>query len=201
MNKQKIVLVLGVILCLAACVFVAACVDESQTPTNPGADDKYGKVLVVYYSLTSNTKQVAELIAEKTNGELYEITIDRVYPTDSDSIAEVVKAELDSKDFPKITSQIPNFTEYDVIFVGSPTWYYEPAIPVKSFLEVSDFAGKTVVPFTTYDGSYGTYFPTFSSMTKNAKVVEGGSFSHVPRESHSSLNTKVTDWLNSVDLS
>lgn len=200
MFRQKIVLILGVLLCLAAFTFAAACVGD-ETPVTPDTSDKYGKALVVYYSLTSNTKQVAEVIAEKTNADLYEIQIDQVLPTDSDAIAEVVKAQLDSGNFPKVTSAIPNYAEYDVIFVGSPTWYYEPSTPTKSFLADSDFAGKTVVSFTTYSGSYGTYFPTFASLVKNAKVVDGMAFSHVERESHSSLDIKVTDWLNSLTLS
>lgn len=41
---------------------------------------------------------------------------------------------------------------YDVIAVGTPTWWYTMAPAVKTFLHQNSFAGKTVVPFMTNGG-------------------------------------------------
>ena len=45
-----------------------------------------------------------------------------------------------------------NVRDYDVIAVGTPTWWYTMAPAVKTFLHGQDFAGKTVVPFMTNGG-------------------------------------------------
>lgn len=44
-------------------------------------------------------------------------------------------------------------SQYDVIFIGSPCWWATVAPPVATFLTSYDFAGKTVVPFMTHEGS------------------------------------------------
>ena len=45
-----------------------------------------------------------------------------------------------------------NVADYDVIAVGTPTWWYTMAPAVKTFLHGQNFAGKTVVPFMTNGG-------------------------------------------------
>ena len=45
-----------------------------------------------------------------------------------------------------------NLAGYDVIAVGTPTWWYTMAPAVKTFLHRNDFARKTVVPFMTNGG-------------------------------------------------
>ena len=45
-----------------------------------------------------------------------------------------------------------NVADYDVIAVGTPTWWYTMAPAVKAFLHGQNFAGKTVVPFMTNGG-------------------------------------------------
>ena len=45
-----------------------------------------------------------------------------------------------------------NVADYDVIAVGTPTWWYTMAPAVLTFLEGKDFTGKTVIPFMTNGG-------------------------------------------------
>lgn len=53
---------------------------------------------------------------------------------------------------PKVKVPLPasEMTKYDVIFVGSPIWWHQPAMVVCTFLEGYDLSGKTIVPFFTY---------------------------------------------------
>ena len=50
---------------------------------------------------------------------------------------------------PEIKPLDINIADYDVIAVGTPTWWYTMAPAVKTFLHQQDFTGKTVVPFMT----------------------------------------------------
>ena len=45
----------------------------NEQPQKTETSNQSGKTLVVYYSATGNTKAVAEMIAEETNGDLFEI--------------------------------------------------------------------------------------------------------------------------------
>ncbi len=42
--------------------------------------------------------------------------------------------------------------DYDVIAVGTPTWWYTMAPAVRTFLHQNDFSGKTVISFATNGG-------------------------------------------------
>lgn len=53
---------------------------------------------------------------------------------------------------PELKSLPVNVADYDVIAVGTPTWWYTMAPAVKTFLHGQNFAGKTVVPFMTNGG-------------------------------------------------
>ena len=54
---------------------------------------------------------------------------------------------------PAIKEKLANMTDYDVIFVGFPIWWYVAPTIINTFLESYDFAGKTIVPFATSGGS------------------------------------------------
>ena len=53
---------------------------------------------------------------------------------------------------PELKPLSVNVADYDVIAVGTPTWWYTMAPAVKAFLHGQNFAGKTVVPFMTNGG-------------------------------------------------
>ena len=60
-------------------------------------------------------------------------------------------ADLDTR--PEIMFRNKNMDEYDVVFVGSPIWWYrEPSI-IDTFIEQYDFTGKVVIPFVTSGSS------------------------------------------------
>ncbi len=60
---------------------------------------------------------------------------------------------------------------YDVIAVGTPTWWYTMAPSVRAFAEGVDWAGKTVVPFSTSAGWPGS---TNKDITAAAKGAAAG---------------------------
>ncbi|SDE43905.1 flavodoxin [Sporomusa acidovorans] len=64
------------------------------------------------------------------------------------------KQEVESGYKPPLKAKVENLAAYDVIFVGTPIWWYTIASPVATFLAESDLAGKTIIPFCTH-GGYG----------------------------------------------
>ena len=110
------------------------------------------KVLVTYFSATGNTKKVAEEIAKETGADLFRIEAATPYASNPYQDTDRIKKEAFENERPKVKQLIPekDMASYDVIFVGSPIWWHQPAMVVSTFLESYDLSGKTVIPFFTY---------------------------------------------------
>ena len=115
------------------------------------------KILVAYFSWSGNTAEAAKHIAQQTGADLFEIVRVKPYPTDYEPCTEDAKAEKERGERPEITARVENMAQYDVVFVCAPVWWYTAPMPVFTFLEQYDFAGKTVIPFcTAYSGPSST---------------------------------------------
>lgn len=155
-----------------------------------------GKVLVVYYSLSGQTKKIAEFIAAQTKADIYEITVTEPYT--SPSVYAKSKKELDSKQYPQLAAELPDLSAYDVIFVGGPVWWYTMATPLFSFLEKADFAGKKVVPFSTQGSNYGKFFTDFTAIAQNADIQKSENFNNLKPEYDDMVHNKINTWLNNL---
>lgn len=116
-------------------------------------------VLVVYYSATGNTAQVAQYIADSTGGDLFEIqpvepyTDDDLNWTDDNSRVSREHADESLRDVELVADTVDNWDQYDTVFIGYPIWWGIAAWPVDGFVEANDFSGKTVIPFCTSSSS------------------------------------------------
>ena len=115
---------------------------------------KAPKVLVLYYSQTSNTKAVAEEIATRLKSDIEEITLVEPYDTAFQATIERCKADREKGITPEINPLKSNIADYDIIFLGYPIWFGTYAPPIATLLDKVDLSGKKVVPFCTF-GSGG----------------------------------------------
>ena len=111
------------------------------------------KSLIVYYSLTENTKAVAEEIQKQVNGELMRIETVEPYPEVYDEVLDVVEAQRKAGELPTIVKQDVDLSAYDSIFLGTPIWFGEPALPVEKLISENRLAEKRVYPFFTSGSS------------------------------------------------
>lgn len=123
---------------------------SAETPEVSG-----GKTLVVYYSASGNTEEVANYIASATDGDLFEIVPIEIYTgedldwTDKDSRVSKEHDNEDERNVPLVSDTVDNWDEYDTVFIGYPIWWGIAAWPVDGFIKANDFTGKTVIPFCT----------------------------------------------------
>ena len=157
----------------------------------------FGKVLVVYYSLSGRTRDIAERIQAKTNADIYEIKTKEPLPSGM-SLHLGVKKQLKSEEYPEIDGNLPDFENYDFIFVGSPVWWYTAATPVLAFLKQADFKGKQVIPFSTQGSNAGTFMQDFKTKAKNAVVLEGRGFNNISKKYDDAVDNKISQWLNGL---
>ena len=120
-------------------------------PQRPSTNTK--KVLVAYYSHTGNTRAVAENICEATDADIFEIIPETAYSQNHDVVVAQAKKEIENGFQPPLKTKVQDISQYDVIFVGSPCWWFTIAPPVATFLASHDFSGKTIIPFMTHEGS------------------------------------------------
>lgn len=141
------------------------------------------KALVVYYSYTGNTRALAELVRQRTGGDLFELQPATPYSADYDTVVRQGKQEVEDGYQPPLKAKVENLASYDVIFVGTPIWWYTIAPPVATFLAQPELAGKTIVPFCTHGGyGAGHSLDDIKKLAPGSKVMEelslrgGGSY-------------------------
>ncbi len=154
-------------LSIVSCANSTTATNETKNvkENNMSASISGKKTLVVFFSHTGenygvgnisegNTHIIAKMISEATGGTLFEIVPEKDYPHDSyNDVVEIAKQEKAQKARPAIIKGDVNVEDYDVIFMGYPNWWGDMPMAVYTFLEKHDWAGKTVVPFCTHEGS------------------------------------------------
>ena len=86
------------------------------------------KVLVVYFSASGTTKDIAEQLAKTANADLFEIKPVHPYTNaDLDWTNKNSRSTVEMKDpssRPAIAEKCKNMADYDTVFVGFPIWWY-----------------------------------------------------------------------------
>ena len=162
--------ILKIILCAAvALMAVVSCTSKKEAKKASKS-----KVLVLYYSLTSNTKTVATEIATRLNADIEEINLVEPYDTAFQATIERCKADREKGITPEIKPLKSNIADYDVVFIGYPIWFGTYAPPIASLLEKVDLSDKWVVPFCTFgSGGLESSAKDLAEKQPNAKVMPG----------------------------
>ena len=111
------------------------------------------KALVVYFTWTNgNTERIAKALQQALQADILKIAAPDDYHEDYDTVVRKSQEEIRCGYRPRVEPAKVDLSGYDIIAIGSPTWWYTIAPPMSTFLEANDFAGKTVVPFATNGG-------------------------------------------------
>lgn len=100
-----------------------------------------------------NTAIIAEYIRDITDGDLFEVQPTAEYPIDYNKCTDVAKDELRKNARPAVRQMPGDLSAYDTIFIGGPIWWGTYPMPMFTVLEKIDLANKTVLPFSTHEGS------------------------------------------------
>lgn len=153
---------------------------DSSSGTNEVGNDASPTTAVVFFSCTGNTEAVAEKIAVAADG-----TLMRIEPAEPYSAADLdynsnsrANDEQDSGSArPAIASPVPDVTTYSTVYLGYPIWWGKAPRIVLTFLEDTDFTGKTIVPFcTSGSSSISGSIPEIVQAAPGANIVEGRRF-------------------------
>lgn len=170
------------------------------------------KSLIAYYSRkgnnyvggsivnlpVGNTEVIAGKIQALTGGDLFQIQTVKPYPDDYTKTTRVAQDELSQNARPELTETVSDMGDFDVIYLGYPNWWGTMPMAVFTFLESYDFAGKTIVPFCTHEGSgIGSSERDIKKLCPDAKLlsglaIRGGSVSKADKD--------LANWLTKLGL-
>lgn len=177
--------------------------DDSSTDSESSAPESEAtqtgsKSLVVYFSWSGNTENVAKSIQSQTDSDIFEIVPATPYSDDYDAVVDLAQAEQSEDARPAIADSIENIADYDVIYVGYPNWWGDMPMILYTFFDSYDFSGKTVAPFCTSGGSgLSDTVNAIKELEPNAAVTEG---LHIGSSASSNPDDAVSEWLSEIGL-
>ena len=186
-------------------------VTETPADNADGSDSEGSRILVVYFSRTGeqytvdvidhgNTAIVAEMIADETGADLFEILPeDDHYPMTYEELTDVAKKEQNEKARPAYSGEVPDLSQYDTIFIGAPVWWGDWPMIMYTFFEENEeaLAGKNLVPFSTHEGSGLSGFDKkLSSAVPGSTVLKGlATRGNDCQNKQDSVRKSVNDWI------
>ena len=195
--------ILTALMLAAACGIAGAAAGTSPKGEKPNilvavfsrADENYA----VGFIEKGNTMILAEMIAEQTGAELFEIRTVKPYPRNYDECTDVAKKEQNEKARPALAED-KDISGYDTIFLGYPCWWGDMPMAVFTFLEAHDFSGKTVIPFCTHEGSgMGRTEGSLKRTLSSAKILKGLAIrGATAQNSRDAAQKSVTSWLKGL---
>ena len=129
------------------------------------------KVLVVYYSLTGNTKLIAESIANSINSDVLELKPVKELNAEGGSKYFWGGYQAKMKKKPKLREFDINPLDYDLIILGTPVWAWTYSPPIRSFLSKYDLSGKNVALWTCSAGDGVKAMNRFKESLKDSNII------------------------------
>ena len=162
----------GIVLLMMGLVVSTSCSgntskDAKSKMEKKGTDNKMetkGKVLIVFFShagenysvgniKVGNTKLVADEIQKVTGGDEFEIVAEKSYDMPYDALTKLAKEEQEKNEKPAFKGEVKDIDQYDTVFIGGPIWWGTYPQVMFTFFDKYDLGGKTIVPFSTHEGS------------------------------------------------
>jgi flavodoxin len=181
---RKILSILGALLtgvCLSAC--------GGKKQSEPYfEEDSAPKYLVLYYSQSGTTKQVAEELQQRLGADIEAIELVEPYNGDySQTIERSLKERMEGT-APQVKPIHSKVGDYDAVFLGYPVWFGTYALPIAGLIQQESFEGVTIVPFCTFgSGGLESSAKDLQAALPHARVMDGygvrsARLAAVPRE-------------------
>ncbi len=173
-------------------------VTDNNSEEQPSENNKEeGKTLVVVFSATGNTLEVAKKIVSITGADLYEIKAKEEYSSDDlnwhDNNSRTTIEQNDKSVRPEIGSEAVDLDGYTTVYVGYPIWWGEEPRIMDTFVESYDFTGMKMIPFCTSSSSgMGRSGKNLAELAGSGNWLDGKRFSEHAAEE------EVRNWIEGL---
>lgn len=169
------------------------------------------RILIVYLTRTGNTEAIAKIIQQEIGGDLVSLELVNPYPKDYKAQVAAVVRDNENGFLPPLKTKIDSMENYDIVFVGFPTWDMKMPPPMKSFLTQYNLRCKIFIPFNTNAGyGVGSGFSTVKELSPGCKVLEGFSIKGgierdgvlfvMEGDKEKQARSDVNEWLKKIGL-
>ena len=156
------------------------------------------RILIAFFSWSGNTRRIAQEIQHQTGADIIEIAPIKPYSSDYNTVLMEAQRDQHDKARPELANHVAHMEDYDVILIGYPNWWASIPMPIATFLEEYDFAGKRIIPFCSHGGGrFGQSITAIAKLAPNSDIGEGLSIHY---SGGSGMADDVAAWLNKNGL-
>ena len=195
------------IIAALAIVLATGCNGQNKQEVKPTNNKAMSKSIVIFFSHAGdnyavgnievgNTKIVADYISEIAGADQFEIVTHKYDGMAYTPLINLAKEEANNGELPPYEGDAPDLSQYDTVFIGGPVWWGTyPQVMFTLFRDIN-LDGKTVIPFTTHEGSgLASCVSDVRTAFPKAKVAQGFSiYGHEVRTGRA----KVEKWLKGL---
>lgn len=156
------------------------------------------KSLIIFYSNTNYNRNVAKIIAENIDADLFEVKPVKSYDKNMWLAWDVAKRERENHNLPELSTGYPDMKAYDRIFFGGPSWGFTLANPLQSFLKKADFANKKVFPWVTFYDHDEKYLSDLKKQANNAHIESLLELTMGILNNQNALKKTINSWLKKI---
>ena len=197
----------NIIMAALALLMATGCNGQSKQEVKQSNNKAMSKSIVIFFSHAGdnysvgnievgNTKIVADYISEIAGAEQFEIVTHKYDGMAYTPLINLAKEEANKGELPPYEGNAPDLSQYDTVFIGGPVWWGTyPQVMFTLFKDIN-LDGKTVIPFTTHEGSgLASCGSDVKKAFPKANVTQGFSiYGHEVR----SGRVKVEKWLKGL---
>ena len=199
--------IISIILAALALFTASSCNAQESAQNDKNIMEQNSKSLVVFFShagenysvgniKVGNTKIVADYISEITGADQFEIVTHKYDGMAYTPLINLAQQEANDGELPPYEGEVPDLSQYDTVFIGGPIWWGTYPQVMFTFFKENDLNGKTLIPFTTHEGSgLASTVEDVKAAYPDAKVTKGFAiYGHEVR----SGKAKVEKWLQGL---
>lgn len=157
----------------------------------PAGSNKGKKVLIAYFTWGGRSGDMARYIRQKTGGDIYEIKRDPDYPSGYSDVIKESAREMDAGVMPKVAGTMPDASQYDVLILGYPCWWFTEPLIVTSFLQGQNTKDKLIIPYMcSFTSPFEVTLPALHAAAPDAKIFTG-----LTLDKDTDEHPAIDDWL------
>lgn len=163
-KKVNIMKLKSILIAAVGLLLATGCNSQNKQKVEQQEQNAMGKSIVIFFShagdnysvgniKVGNTKIVADYISELTGADQFEIVTHKYDGMAYKPLCDLAKEEQRNGELPPFEGQPGDLSQYDTVFIGGPVWWGTYPQVMFTFFKKYDLNGKTIIPFTTHEGS------------------------------------------------
>ena len=101
----------------------------------------------------SNLLVMVDVLKERTKSDVYSLRVADLYAPDFGDMMGPAREQKENNEMLAFQEDLPDFSQYDVIYLGTPVWWYGAPQSILTVLQQADLSGKKIVFFGIHRGS------------------------------------------------